>query len=171
VALAVRHQQPQVIPVGQAIVGAQEGPPGAQAIVQDRRGGRRVEAALGRTQAGGGHDRQRSEPAGAEGLPLERVVGPVGEQELSVRLGPGASRLDVHDAGGALAELGRQPADDDLGALDDLAAQQLLQPILHRGGQGDVVDAEGEAREVPADVDGAVVVADDSRLGGDDVVE
>ena len=138
--------------------------------MQDRAGGRRVEAALGGAEAAGGHDRQRSEPAGAEGLPFDRVVGPVGEQQLPVGPRARAAGLDVDDAGGAL-ELGRQPADDDVGALDNLAAEQLLQPILHRRGQGDVVDAQGEAGEVPADVDGAVVVADDSRLGGDDVVE
>ena len=64
-------------------------------------------------------------------------------------------------------QLGRQPADDDVGALDDLAVQQLLQPVLHRRRQGDVVDAQREAGEAPADVDGAVVVARDPRLGGD----
>ena len=170
VALGVADQQPEVIGFVQAIVGAHEGAPAPQAIVEDRARGRRVEAALGGPEAAGGHDGQRSEPAGAEGLPFDRVVGAVSEQQLSLGPRARAAGLDVDHPGSAL-ELGGQAAHDDVGALDDLAAEQLLQPILHRRRQGDVVDAQGEPGEAPADVDGAVVVADDSRLGGDDVVE
>ena len=68
------------------------------------------------------------------------------------------SGLDVDDPGDILAVFGGKPADDDLGLLDDLRIEELLEAVLDGRRQLDPVNPQLHAGEVPAHVDGAVVV-------------
>ena len=170
-ALGIDPQQLDPIARRQPLVDAQNAPALVELVVKDRAGSLGVQPPIGGLRHRGADDAERSGAARDVGLLLDVAVGPIGELRLALKRPVRVAGLEVDDARHVLAVLGRQSAHDDLGLLDDLRIEKLLQPVLDGRRKLDSVHPQLEPREVSPHMDGAVVVRDRAWLGLDDVVE